>query len=82
MEENKKIEGFINRHKTEDGRLKAVSAIMELERRLVESERQLEEYRKVFLGMSEAFEEMNKRLDDVAPKTLILPGDNKWEKIV
>lgn len=77
MEENKKIEGFINRHKTEDGKLKAVDAILELEMRLSTAEREIVEYRKMLLGASEAYTELVERVNIISPK-LILKGDKNW----
>lgn len=69
-----KIEGFINRHKTEDGKLKAVDAILELEMRLSTAEREMVEYRKMLLGASEAYTELVERVNMISPK-LILKGD-------
>ena len=76
MEEIKR-KSFLERHTTEDKKLKAVDAILELEIRLSTAEREIAEYRKMLLGASEAYTELVERLDRISPK-LILKGDKDW----
>ena len=77
MEEVVKRKTFLERHSTDDKKLKAVDAILELEIRLSTAEREIAEYRKMLLGASEAYTELVERVDRISPK-LILKGDKNW----